>query len=1159
MKGKSKVKLFFSTLFLNLCITYANAQQQVDFDREVDRIESLIQQGAFEEANSVLIDLQLSLENTSLIAQDTVRLYFSSKFAFIANQLGDCENTISKSKEDLNLRTEIYGAADPLTLSSSRNLGIYYLNCDSAEMAKQQLQITVDIHRDSIGQPDELYARSLDDLAYVRGKLGDIDGAIKNYNELLGLLGDSKSSFYLHVAENYSALLMSSERYEEAAAFYEDLKGYMTPKSEYPFFLKDFYNVFVHQKNYVKALETATELLTWCDSNKSACSETGFDLKEFVLNSARLSVLLFRYEDASKYYTRAEDLYSDSPKYISVLLEQSDLYNATGEKYKQLNTLSKSLITHRSRSMTDSASYTKTVLELGKIHTEMGRFERADEVFSEYIDDLEANPGTNAEKLAVAYQSLGNQRYLLQNFKDADKYLSKAQNILVKEGLTSSSEYASVLNSLGALYEALANYRKAEKNYRKALHISYEEESGLRVALATNLANILTRTQPKNDSILVLLNQAINWQETSSGKDHPGYANLLSNRAVYYQKNESYKLALADFEQAIKIFKYTVPEDHPQYLSAMSSIGLLYNLMDRMDEALESMLIAKSLYLKYYSEAHPGYIRTVNNLANLYTKTEQYDLAEPLLLSLAQSQVKEINESFTYLSESEKKTFVEEKQKLLNNFKGYVVARSTIEEGSIKPNVIEDWYNLELSTKGMLLNSTKKVREQIFNSGDKELIDLFSEWTVARKQIADLQSLKSDLKQKSKTRLDSLLQKTNDLEKELSRRSAEFDGSFGDKSPTYDQITAKLKSGEATVEIIRTEINEEGIYTALIGTANQSHPKLIVLGKGKDFESNGFTVYKNAIKFKVDDPKSFDLYWRDIHEYLLGNGITKIFYAPDGIYHKISLNTLYDPASKNYLIDELEVFQLSSTKDFLNLNVGGEQFEGVDKALLVGRPSYKLAGNDVASIGTTRSFAMLSDVSDLPGTEEEIKEIQSLIDKSDVECQVLLKDDAKESVVKSQLNRGLVHIATHGFFMEDDAGAGSDPMLSSGLLLAGVSDFNENESGEDGILTAYEIMNLGLNDLQMVVLSACETGLGEISSGEGIYGLQRAFFVGGAQSVVMSLWKVDDEATKDLMTIFYKDYLKNGNKREAFLNAQKKIKKKYKNPIYWGAFVMLGG
>ncbi len=1158
MKVKLIMKLFFNILLTIGLVFSAIAQSQVEFDKEVDRIEALISQGDFVSANDGLISLQSSIENTSLSGQDTVKLFFSSKLAFVAYQLGDCENTILRSKEDVALRAEIYGAGDPVALSAQRNLGIYYLNCDSTQRALEVLTEAVDTHREVIGQPDELYARSLDDLAYVQGKLGDVSAAQTTYDELIGLLGENKSSFYLHVAENYSALLMSNEQYEKAASFYEDLKPYMAKKEEYPLFLKDFYNVFVHEKNYVKALETASDLINWCDENKSTCSNSGLNTEEFVLNSARLSVLLYRHDEASKYYSKAELLFQGTPSYIPILLEQSSLYGSMGQKYKQLNALSKSLITHRSQNMIDSASYTKTVLELGRLHTEMGKFNRADQVFSDYINDLESKPDTDPQMLATAYQSLGNQRYLLQNFKDADNYLSKAQEILKANQLTNTSEFASVLNSQGALYEALANYRRAESNYREALKISADEESGLRIALATNLANILTRTDADNDTILMLLNQAISWQGESSGKDHPGYANLLSNRGVYYQKNEFYNRALRDFEEAIKVFEYTVQEDHPQYLSALSNLGLLYDLMDRKEEALEAMLKSKSLYTKYYSDTHPGYIRTVNNLANLYTKTAQYELAEPLLLSLAESQVKEINESFTYLSESEKKNFVEEKQKLLNNFKGYVVARSTAEEGSIKPEVVEEWYNLELSTKGMLLNATKKVREQIFNSGDEELIDLFSEWTVARKQIADLQSLKTDLKQMSGQRLDSLLEKTNDLERELSRRSAGFSGSFSGTVPTFDQIQSKLQVGEATVEIIRTELNDEGIYTALIGTSDNEYPNLIVIGKGDEFESKGFAVYKNAIKFKVDDPKSFDFYWRKIYAYLSTKNINKIYYAPDGIYHKISLNTLFDPSTKKYLIDELEIFQLSSTKDFLDLNLETEMSDEIDKVLLVGRPKYKMDASSEL-VATTRSFEQIENVADLPGTEEEIKGIQSLVEKSGIQCSVLLREDAKEGAVKDQLNRALVHIATHGFFMEDEKAPSKDPMLSSGLLLAGVSDMRSDSDVDDGILTAYEIMNLSLTELKMVVLSACETGLGEIASGEGIYGLQRAFFVGGAESVVMSLWKVDDAATKDLMTTFYKEYLKSGNKRASFLNAQRKIKKKYKDPIYWGAFVMLGG
>lgn len=215
-------------------------------------------------------------------------------------------------------------------------------------------------------------------------------------------------------------------------------------------------------------------------------------------------------------------------------------------------------------------------------------------------------------------------------------------------------------------------------------------------------------------------------------------------------------------------------------------------------------------------------------------------------------------------------------------------------------------------------------------------------------------------------------------------------------------------------------------------------------------------------------------------------------------------------------------------------------------------------------------------VTELPGTRAEVNAIEMLL-KPKLEVTKYIASDASEEKMKSMEAPRLLHIATHGFFLDDISGdddnqrgmtgvanstLAENPLLRSGLLLAGagrtISDGRQGDQTEDGVLTAFEAMNLNLNQTDMVVLSACETGLGQVQTGEGVYGLQRAFRAAGAQSVLMSLWKVDDQATQKLMTGFYSEWLSKGKKQTAFREAQVKLRQQFPHPYYWGAFVMMG-
>jgi CHAT domain-containing protein len=271
------------------------------------------------------------------------------------------------------------------------------------------------------------------------------------------------------------------------------------------------------------------------------------------------------------------------------------------------------------------------------------------------------------------------------------------------------------------------------------------------------------------------------------------------------------------------------------------------------------------------------------------------------------------------------------------------------------------------------------------------------------------------------------------------------------------------------------------------------------------------------------------------------------------VYNQINLNTLKKTGG-DFLINRYDLAIIGNSKDLIALK--NQKASSTKKdAFLLGFPDYG---------GTT--------IPALPGTKVEVEGISRILKTAGYQVTLSQQNDATESKIKTVSGPAVVHIATHGYFLQDTEGAvgiaaenaKDNPLLRSGLLLAGASKTMSGEvlpnleSNDNGVLTAYEAMNLNLNGTNLLVMSACETGLGDVRAGEGVYGLQRAFIVAGAKALVMSLWKVDDAATQALMTNFYNNLSKGGSKLKAFKQAQQQLMLKYKDPYYWGAFVMVG-
>jgi CHAT domain-containing protein len=537
---------------------------------------------------------------------------------------------------------------------------------------------------------------------------------------------------------------------------------------------------------------------------------------------------------------------------------------------------------------------------------------------------------------------------------------------------------------------------------------------------------------------------------------------------------------------------------------------------------------------------------------------------------LLNSYERNIRKNFPSMSEYEREQFYITLKSDFDLFNSFVAEE--LMAGRNNSKLLEILYNTQLFTKALLLNELTKTKKNILASDDRSLIIKMNEWEQAKERISYLHYNNK----KAKDEINLLESRINLLEKEINEKSSFFAKS--NQETRWQQIRDILKKDEAAIEIIRTssfnhthlsdttqgisfEFNDSVNYIFLIVRPGVSAPEGFVLRTGNDLEGRYLSFYRNSIRHQMPDQLSYNNFWKPINDEL--HGCSRIYLSTDGVYNQINLNILQNIESGQYVLDELNIILVTNTKDLLiprNKKVRST-------AMLYGRPSYSNLGKPVVITSNDSSKSNLIDnrslldlvqykFSDLPATKKEVEDIAGIMASNQCKSDVFLYESASEENLKSISSIDVLHIATHGFFLIDD-GQHVNSMIRSGIVLSGADSYSDL-SPEDGILTAYEATNLSLDSSQLVVLSACETGIGETKNGEGVYGLQRGLKVAGVENILMSLWKVDDEATSQLMIEFYKAWLSGVEIHSAFKQSQLNLRKKFTNPFYWGAFILLG-
>ncbi len=815
----------------------------------------------------------------------------------------------------------------------------------------------------------------------------------------------------------------------------------------------------------------------------------------------------------------------------------------------------------------NSPEYITALTNVGYAAQGLGSFKSGQDAFrtSAFIA-LKVYPNHHIEQIE-SLLNLGNSFLPSGEYDSCEHYVMIANEWIVGNVMKRTDQYlknvtrffdASINanNTIASLAYKKGQYRKAAdlmKQQRIDIQTMYPSAFGEYAIYQGTLNNLstyyLSAGDVANARAIISEQISISYKKDKNGLD---YLYALNNLGSIYRSLEQYDSAISIYSKTGSSLEQGSYKGSDLHIAVLNNLGEIYTSLDSTTAAIKYLTASIRLQENRAGINPRVYQSSLLNLGETYRWSGDLKNAETVYVKLTSLLINEILHNYTYLSDEEKISFfrsnltvIEYYSSLAFELSGDLRLQKSVTYVNKKSlNVL---FDLMLATKGLILHPALRIRTNIVSGTDQQLRDRYQDWEDKKYQYA------SDARQQNtdRNKLAQLAREIEALEKWLRNMSPQFKREFAVEEKNWGHIQKSLKANEVAVEIVR--LAEGLVYGALILTPSTTDgPKAAVIKSKPDLylEKQLYRRYANTVITESEDTASYNIFWKPIMDVIAQNTESvkpeKIYISCDGVYHQINLNTLYNPVSHKYLIDEMNIHQVTNLKEILETRPasGNEKKD----AVLFGKPSFNLDGEKRDVV-----------ISDLPGTEKEVDEISTILQNNGWQPAIFKGAFATEAKVKKLSSPKIVHFATHGFVLRDTVTNDLvNAMLNSGIILAGAGD-RKLHGGEDGILTSYEMMNVDLEDTQLVVLSACETGLGEFFSGEGIYGLQRAIRSAGARSVIMSLWKVDDDATQLLMKEFYHNWLEKGlDRRTAFRAAQIELRKIYPGPRHWGAFVIAG-
>lgn len=893
----------------------------------------------------------------------------------------------------------------------------------------------------------------------------------------------------------------------------------------------------------------------------------------------------------------------------SLLIESRQLYRAV--KYKDAISPAERALEIREKNLGSEDIAVGVVLNwLGIITSDLGDdakaetfFNRALKIYDKQLGPDSLNAADPLNNLAVIYKDRG-------DYIEAEKKYQQVLAIREKALGTDHTLVASVFNNLGLLYRTRGDNEKAQQMYERSLEIRQRlfGDDSLEVALV--LVNLSSLYYYKGDYVntLKLDLRVLEIREKNLPPEHPGVATALNNLALAYSEVGEFDKAESFYQRALAIREKTSGRDNPNSLDVIGNLAKLY--LEKGDLAKAEPFFQRALQIaEKQSDDNDRTAFYLNNLGSFYTLKGDYAAAEPLLKRGLAIREKILGENHFYVGRScnslarlyalkgdvaqavifqGRASQINEKNIALN------LAVGTEHQKLSYMSLMSEDLNQTIALHAMTAQEDATARDQAitailqrkgrvldamtgnlnalrrrFDSSDEILIDKLNDTNTQLAELS-LSAPPNNSLAEYKNQIDAIQEKKNELESEISRRTGGF---YAQSKPvTLNAVQAVIPGDSALVEFAvyykldskirdgKPELGERRYVVYVV--RNQGEVHWAELGAAKDIDTK-IDTYRQALR----DPQRKDVQQlaRAVGEKLmqpvrafLGDA-KHLLISPDGELNLIPFEALIDEKG-NYLIENYSLTYLSSGRDLLRMQVPRES---KNTPLVIANPAFgEPDSTQIAKVTKRQSITATRNLSDtyfapLAGTIQEARSIQMLFP----EAKSLTESQATESALKQLNAPKILHIATHGFFLEDNEKKNTkieNPLLRSGLALAGANQ--RKGENDDGILTALEATGLNLWGTKLVVLSACDTGLGEVKNGEGVYGLRRAFMLAGTESLVMSLWSVSDLVTRELMTNYYKNLKAGMGRGESLRQVQLEMLRKpnRQHPFYWASFIQSG-